>query len=81
MNAAKQLIGGIVFDPVLDLPVGEIVEFLQNIGTEVNPHPYLPSKPPKTFERRLFQILDDHVDEVRPRQKPKVTGKDRTSSK
>jgi hypothetical protein len=57
---------GIVFHGPLHLPVGEVVDLLEEQGTEVDAQRAFAAQPPCALGSRPFEVGQDDVGEDRP---------------
>src|SRR5262249_35544680 len=62
----EELVGGMVLDSPVNLSISEVVEPLEQKGTEVDTQLELASKPPFPLGRGTLQIGEYHVGEGRP---------------
>jgi len=62
-SAGEELIGNVVLQAVLDLTIGQVVELLEDISSEVDPNPKLAPHPPAAFRGRPLEIWNDQSDQ------------------
>ena len=63
----EELVGGMVLDSPVNLSIGEVIEPLEQKGTEVDTQLEFASKPPFALGRGALKIAEDDLGERLPR--------------